>query len=71
MISVPCRNAIFAAFGRCSWELLNNITLSLARVKQGPIYMQVHIGPVTPMQCPDRPTGVGQKFLKNPNSLQL
>lgn len=64
MISVPCRNAIFAAFGPCSWELLNNITLSLARVKQGPIYMQVHIGPVTPMQCPDSPWSWSEVFEK-------
>lgn len=41
MISVPCGEAIFAAFGPCSWELLNNVMLSLTGVNQGPICMQV------------------------------
>lgn len=34
MISVFCREAICAAFGPCSWEILSNVMLFLARVKK-------------------------------------
>ena len=64
MISVPCGEAIFAAFGPHSWELLNNVMLSLARVEQGSVCMQVHVGPVTPMQCPDSPWSCSEVFEK-------